>query len=274
MAIERLQKVMAAAGIASRRECEHIILDGRVQVNGKAVSEMPVLVDAERDRITVDGVPLRREKKVYYLLHKPVGVHCTNYDPDNRTRVLDLLPGVKARVYSVGRLDADSSGLLLMTNDGELAEHLTHPRYGVPKTYRAHVSGRVTEEAIEQMRKGIWLAEGKAQVAGAKIIHADSRQSVVEITLREGRNREVRRILARLSHPVRKLIRIRIGPLSLRNLPVGRYRPLTKEEFRSLMHTAARPAVPAAAKKPSRPRKARPDAPRPESPPRRRRIIT
>jgi 23S rRNA pseudouridine2605 synthase len=234
MPLERLQKVLAAAGVASRRECEHVILDGRVRVNGEVVAKLPVLVDPERDRITVDGQPLGRERKVYYLLHKPPGVHCTNYDPDNRTRAVDLLPGVKERVYSVGRLDADSSGLLLMTNDGDLAEHLTHPRYGVAKTYRAHVSGRITPDDIEQMRRGVWLAEGKAQVASAKIIHADARHSVVEITLREGRNREVRRILARLRHTVRRLIRIRIGPLSLRGLPVGRFRPLTAAELRSL----------------------------------------
>lgn len=234
MARERLQKIMAAAGIASRRECEHIILDGRVRVNGKVAQSLPVLVDPEEDKITVDGRPLRIEHKVYYLLHKPRGVHCTNYDPDQRTRAIDLMQGVKQRVYPVGRLDADTSGLLLMTNDGTLAEHLAHPRYGVAKTYRAHVNGRVTVEEIEQMRKGIWLSDGKAQVANAAIIHAEQNRSVVEITLREGKNREVRRVLAKLKHPVRKLIRIKIGPLSLKGLPEGQYRTLTPAELKSL----------------------------------------
>jgi 23S rRNA pseudouridine2605 synthase len=237
---ERLQKVLAAAGLASRRECEQIILDGRVRVNGKAISSLPVLVDAARDTIVVDGKPLKREAKVYLLLHKPAGVHCTNYDPDGRPRAVDLLVGVKERLFPVGRLDADSTGLLLMTNDGELAERLAHPRYGVPKTYRAHVAGAVTPEDIARLRKGVWLAEGKTHVADTRIIHRGRERSVIEITLQEGRNREVRRVLARLGHNVRRLMRIRIGPLSLRGLPPGGFRPLTPEELRALREGARR----------------------------------
>ena len=234
MARERLQKILSAAGVASRRECEHVILDGRVRVNGKQVLSLPVLVDPAADRITLDGKPLVPERKSYYVLHKPKGVHCTNYDPDQRRRAVDLLAGVKERLFPVGRLDADSMGLLLMTNDGELAERVAHPRYGVPKTYRAHVGGRITKEDLAMLREGVWLAEGKTSVSQAHIIHAGRDRSVVEITLREGRNREVRRVLAKLSHPVRKLIRIQIGPISLRGLPVGEYRRLTATEVKAL----------------------------------------
>lgn len=231
---ERLQKVLAATGLASRRECEQIILDGRVSVNGRKVDSLPVLVDPEVDKIAVDGRPLRAERKVYFLLHKPKGVHCTNYDPDGRPRAVDLLGGVRERVFPVGRLDADTTGLLLMTNDGELAQQLTHPRHGIPKTYRAHVNGRVTAEQLEDLRKGVWLAEGKTRVSEATIIHAARDQSVVEVTLREGRNREVRRILAKIGHAVRRLIRIRIGPLSLRGLGPGEFRPLSSSEVNLL----------------------------------------
>lgn len=234
MPLERLQKVLAAAGVASRRECEQIILDGRVRVNGKLVHSLPVIIDAARDRIVVDGKPLKGARKIYLLFHKPKGVQCTNYDPDGRTRVVDLLVGIKERLFPVGRLDADSTGLLVMTNDGDLAQRLAHPRYGVPKTYRAHVNGPITPDDLARLRKGVWLSEGKAQVSEAKIIHRGAEHSVIEITLQEGRNREVRRVLAKLGHNVRKLMRIRIGPLSLRGLPVGAFRPLTPAELRAL----------------------------------------
>ncbi len=254
MARERLQKLLAAAGVASRRECEQIVLDGRVQVNGRVVLSLPAFADPERDRIVVDGQPLRSERKVYYLLHKPRGVHCTNRDPDGRPRAVDLMAGVKERLFPVGRLDADSTGLLLMTNDGELAEHLAHPRYGVPKTYRAHVNGMVTDEDLARLRKGIWLSDGKARIASARIIHRGRERSVLEVTLTEGRNREVRRVLAHLGHNVRKLIRIRIGPLSLRGLAPGEYRPLSKAEVAAL-HRPQQPHRPGGRPRP--PRKAR-----------------
>jgi 23S rRNA pseudouridine2605 synthase len=241
MARERLQKVLAAAGVGSRRECEEIILDARVSVNGQTVSALPVLVDPEHDAIVVDGRRLRTERKVYYLLHKPKGVHCTNYDPAGRVRACDLLRGVSERVFPVGRLDADSTGLLLMTNDGELAQRLAHPRYSVPKTYRAHVSGHITGEEIDRLKKGIWLAEGKAQISAGRIIHTGRNGSVVEITLREGKNREIRRVLARLGHNVRRLMRIKIGPLSLRGLPPGGYRPLKPGELALLRRYSTEP---------------------------------
>jgi len=268
MPSERLQKILAAAGVASRRECEGIILDGRVTVNGRRVHTLPVLVDPEVDQIAVDGRPLRVERQVYFLLHKPKGVHCTNYDPAGRPRAVDLMTGVRERVFPVGRLDADTTGLLLMTNDGELAQQLTHPRHGVPRTYRAHVNGLVTTDDMAQLHKGVWLAEGKMKVSEASIIHAARDQSVVEITLREGRNREVRRVLARLGHAVRKLIRIRIGPLSLRGLAPGQFRSLTPAEVSLLKKYKPPPERPTATRPRSRPAERtarRPGAPRPES---------
>ncbi len=236
---ERLQKILAAAGIASRRECEEIIREGRVTVNGRVVDALPALADPDHDTIAVDGERLRAERKVYLLLHKPKGVQSTNDDPQGRRRTIDLLQGVRERVFPVGRLDADSTGLLLLTNDGELAQQLTHPRHEVPKTYQAHVDGVLTPAHIAALRKGIWLAEGKTQVSAARVVFHDRKQSVVEITLREGRNREIRRILAKIGFKVRRLVRTKIGPLTLKGLSVGRYRPLRREELATLRKTAA-----------------------------------
>lgn len=237
---ERLQKVLAAAGYGSRRACEQLILDGRVQVNGQTPRELPVLVDPASDRIVVDKRPIRRERTIYLLLHKPKGVLCTHNDPAGRTRAVDLLEGVHERVYPVGRLDADSTGLLLMTNDGELAERLTHPRYGVPKTYRAEVAGAVTEDVLKQLREGIWLAEGKTAPARATVIHRQRDKTILEVTLREGKNREIRRVLARLGHKVRRLTRIAIGPIELRGLPMGGFRALRAGELAALRRVVER----------------------------------
>jgi len=215
-----------------------MILDGRVTVNGRRVDALPVLVDPERDEIRLDGKRIRLERKVYYLLNKPKGVVCTQRDPSGRRRATDLLVGVRERVFPVGRLDVDSTGLLLMTNDGQLAQHLTHPRYGVPKTYRAEVGGRIEPADVQRLQKGVWLSEGKTQPARVRIIHRGHRRSVLEITLREGRNRQVRRMLARLGHPVRRLMRIRIGRISIRGLGTGKFRPLRPEEIRYLKRLA------------------------------------
>lgn len=237
---ERLQKVLAAAGLGSRRACEELILDGRVRVNGRRVASLPVLVDPRVDDITFDGRAVRVEPKAHYLLNKPKGVVCTQNDPARRKRAVDLLTDVRQRVYPVGRLDVDSEGLLLMTNDGELAARLTHPRYGVPKTYRARVSGRLTPEDLEKLRRGIWLSEGKTQPARVTAVYRSREHSVLEVTLREGRNRQVRRMLVKLGHPVRELTRVRIGKLSLRGLGVGRFRQLTATEVRYLRDLAER----------------------------------
>jgi len=206
-----------------------------VSVNGRRVRALPVMVDPKEDRILVDRKPIRPERLVYYILNKPPGYYCTNNDPAGRKRAIDLMKGVRERVFPVGRLDASSLGLLLMTNDGELAARLTHPRYGVPKTYRAEVIGRPTQGDLERLRKGVWLSEGKTGPAEVSIIHKGRDKTILEITLREGRNREVRRMLAKLGHKVRRLSRIRVGRLSTRKLGLGEYRPLTKTEVAYLL---------------------------------------
>ena len=208
-----------------------------IQVNGKVVRQLPVLVDPLVDDIRVEGRRLRKAKLVYYLLHKPKGVLCTNSDPAGRVRAVDLLRGVKQRVYPVGRLDAGSTGLLLMTNDGALAEHLTHPRYGIEKTYRATVVGRISGANVEKVKRGVWLAEAKTQPARVKVVHRGHQESVLEIKLREGRNRHIRRVLARLGHKVVKLKRTQIGKLSLRGLGPGSFRALTFKELAMLRKT-------------------------------------
>ena len=249
---------MAKAGIASRRHCEELIRDGKVTVNDVVRSELPVLVDPEHDVIRVAGRKLRAEKKVYYLLYKPRNVVSTNYDPQGRRRAIDLLTGVPERVYPVGRLDADSKGLLLMTNDGELANQLTHPRYGVPKTYVAEVVGKVAAESLGELRKGMYFPDGRASVEGVKILRSGHTQSLLEIRLREGRNRQIRRMLARLGHNVRQLTRVRIAGLTLRGLGPGKYRALTRSEVEGLRAAAAGKAAESGPRpKASRPRGAR-----------------
>jgi len=230
----RLQKVMADAGVDSRRHCEEMILAGKVKVNGKVVKKLPILVDPETDVIMVSGRRLRYEPRVYYLLNKPKKVVCTNSDPEGRRRAIDLLGKIKYRVYPVGRLDADSQGLLIMTNDGELANQLTHPRYGIAKTYIAEINSWVTEEDIGKLKKGIYLEDGKATFSGVKIVSRGPKKTILEITLREGRNRQIKRMLARLGHPVRQLTRTRIGKLTLKGLGPGHFRPLKPTEVNSL----------------------------------------
>ncbi len=239
---ERLQKILAARGVGPRRGCEQLIRDGRVTVNGHRVRTLPVLIDPEVDEIRVDGRPVVAERLVYYLLNKPRGIVCTASDPAGRTRAVDLLDRVRERVYPVGRLDADSDGLLILTNDGELTNRLTHPRYGTPKTYRVEISGRIEPDGIDRLRRGIWLSEGKTRSAVVKVVHRGRQTSVVDITLREGRNRQVRRMLARLGHKVKRLTRVRIGRLTARGLGVGRYRRLTPDEVRYLKRAARRRA--------------------------------
>ncbi len=228
---QRIQKILAAAGYGSRRACEELVLAGLVEVNGEVRDELPVLVDPRTDDIRIEGRRLKRERLAYFLLNKPKGVLCTNNDPDGRRVAGDLLVGVRERVYPVGRLDADSTGLLLMTNDGEMANRLTHPRYGVEKTYVASIRGRLNSENSEKLRKGIWLSEGKATTAAIRILHNGRERSTLEIRLREGRNRQIRRMLARLGHKIISLRRTRIGPLNVKGLGAGRFRPLTPAEI-------------------------------------------
>lgn len=250
----RLQKFLSDAGAASRRHAEELILEGRVEVNGRVVDTLPAFVDPARDRIVVDGTPVRLRQPAYWLVNKPKGVVCTNSDPAGRVRAVDLLPPGLRHLFPVGRLDAESTGLLLMTNDGELAQRITHPRYGIPKTYRAEVGGRAAPDLPRRLRDGVYLGEGKARASEVQIVHASHDRSVLMITLREGRNRQVRRMLARLGHPVKKLKRVQIGPLSLRGLPEGATRRLTLQEIaalRAAVEAAEREAT-AAGGKPGR----------------------
>lgn len=235
----RLQKFLSDAGVASRRHAEEMILEGRVTVNGVVIDALPAFVDEQHDVVQVDGTRVRPQRLDYFIINKPRGVVCTNRDPGGRVRAVDLLPRLAARLFPVGRLDAESTGLLLMTNDGELALRLTHPRYGVAKTYRAEVRGRVPDDLPEQLRRGVHLAEGKARASDVEIVHASSQRSVLLITLHEGRNRQVRRMLARLGFPVRRLRRVQIGPLTLRGLPSGAARRLTPAELHALRNAVA-----------------------------------
>ena len=234
---ERLQKVMASAGVASRRQCEELILQGVVRVNGRAVDELPVFVDPDVDIITVNGKRLQEPRRTYFLLNKPKGVICTSNDPQGRPRVVDLVPS-RERVFCVGRLDADTTGLIILTNDTELTNLLTHPKYKVPKTYVAKVAGRVDSQAVEKLGKGIWLAEGRTSRAAVKVLRSGRNDSLVEIRISQSLNRQVRRMLAMVGLPVQSLKRTRIGGLSVEGLGVGRYRPISKAEVASLKRAA------------------------------------
>lgn len=229
MSEQRLQKVLAAAGVDSRRRCEQLIRNGLVQVNGKVVNKLPAFADPEREVITVDGKKIRPIRKVYFLLHKPRGVICTNYDPRGRKKAIDLVP-TRQRIFCAGRLDADTSGVIILTNDSELANRLTHPRYRLAKTYVVTVKGQITGQQVERLKKGVWLAEGKTGRAAVKILKRSHQESLLEITIRQGLNRQVRRMLAKVGLAVKVLKRTRIGRLTVRGLGVGRFRALTEAE--------------------------------------------
>lgn len=247
---DRLQKVLSAAGIASRRDAEELILEGRVQVDGEVVRELGTRVDRMRQEIRVDGEPLPRPKLAYFAVHKPVGLVSTMNDPSGRPRVIDLLPPSLGRLYNVGRLDLGSEGLILVTNDGDLANRLTHPRHGVEKTYQVEVAGTPAREVLQTLEKGVYLAEGKAKVKSARIKSRRKQSTLLEIVLTEGRNREIRRLLARMGHKVQRLIRIAVGPVRLGEMPAGAYRRLTPEEVAKLRVAAGETAPPRPRKSP------------------------
>jgi 23S rRNA pseudouridine2605 synthase len=232
---ERLQKVLAAVGYGSRRVCEELIAAGRVTVNGE-VAVLGRRVDADTDRIEVDGAPIGvRPGLVYYLLNKPVGVVTTSKDTHGRRTVIDLVPA-EPRVFSVGRLDADTEGLLLLTNDGDLANRIAHPSHGVDKEYLVEVDGgRVAPGDIRQLREGVELDDGPT--APAKVSQPEP--GLLRLTIHEGRNRQVRRMCEAVGHPVRRLVRTRIGPISDRSLAPGAWRELTPEEWRALTDAVA-----------------------------------
>ena len=226
---ERLQKVLARAGFGSRRACEQLIATGRVKVNGEGV-ELGRRVDIEHDHVEVDGVPVSvRPGLVYYLLNKPTGVVTTADDPQGRRTVLELVP-TEPRVFPVGRLDMETEGLLLLTNDGDLAFGLTHPSHGVEKEYLAHVDGQPSAKAVRRLRDGVELDDGITAPARANLVSP----GVLRLTIHEGRNRQVRRMCEVIGHPVRRLVRTRIGPLADRSLRPGAWRALSIAEVRSL----------------------------------------
>ena len=230
---DRLQKVLAQAGLGSRRACEVLIEEGRVEVNGE-VARLGRRVDPEHDRVSVDGVTIPvRTGLVYYLLNKPAKVVTTASDPEGRPTVVDLVPA-EPRVFPVGRLDWDTEGLLLLTNDGDLAHGLTHPSRGVPKTYLAEVSGVPSRGALRQLREGIDLDDGRTAPAKARLAQTTPTGSALEIVIHEGRNRQVRRMCEAIGHPVRRLVRTRFGPLHENRLAPGQWRSLTQAEIRAL----------------------------------------
>lgn len=234
----RLQKVLAAAGFGSRRQCEELIVTGRVEVDGKPVTQLGTRVDPQRSRITVDGDLLKPARLLYYAVNKPAGVVCTNRDPAGRPRVVDLAPSTDNRLFCVGRLDLNSEGLILLTNDGELTQRLTHPRYEIPKTYRVLVAGRPSPEVLARLKRGVHLAEGMARVEQVRVRSHQKDSTVLELVLREGKNREVRRVLARVGHKVMRLTRLAVGPVRLGSLALGAARSLTRDEIEQLRRAA------------------------------------
>lgn len=234
---ERLQKLLAAAGLGSRRACEELITSGRVEVDRTVVTELGVRVDPAAQEIRVDGERLPDPKRVVYMLNKPVGVMTTNYDPSGRPRVVDLVPSER-RLFAIGRLDRMSEGLILVTNDGSLANLLAHPRYGVEKKYLVQVAGVPSGELLDQLCRGVRLAEGEVHAKRVSIRSQHKQSAVLEMVLDEGKNREIRRMLARLGHKVHQLKRVAVGGLSLGNLLPGQWRQLAWSEVEALRRDA------------------------------------
>ena len=245
---ERLQKVLARVGIGSRRVCENLIADGRVTVNG-AIADLGRRVDPDSDEVEIDGVAVGvKPGLVHYLLNKPAGVVTTADDPQGRPTVIELVP-VEPRVFPVGRLDMDTEGLLLLTNDGALTHRLTHPSYGVEKEYIAHLEGSPTRAELRRLREGIELEDGLTAPAEAALLAP----GVIRLTIHEGRNRQVRRMCDAVGHPVIRLVRSRIGPLADRRLKPGQWRSLTTAELRALETAASQSAGTRPGPKRSRP---------------------
>lgn len=236
----RLQKFLAQAGVASRRASEQLILDGRVSVDGEKADTLGVKIDPSKQQVSVDGRPVQIEDKVYYLLNKPAGYVCTAEDRHAEKTVFDLMPK-DARLHTVGRLDKDTEGLLILTNDGALTQALTHPSRKIDKTYRAVVQGSVSQGEIEKLRRGVTITEDdgtriKTAPAGVKITAQGEKTTTLEITIHEGRKRQVRKMCQAVRHPVIHLTRIKEDFLTLAGLKRGAYRSLTAEEIKKLKH--------------------------------------
>ncbi len=233
----RINKYIASCGVASRRKAEELIISGRVTINGELITELSTTVDETKDIVEVDGVPINQEeKKVYILLNKPEGYITTVKDQFDRPSVLDILKEVDERVYPVGRLDYETSGLLILTNDGDLTYKLTHPKHEVEKTYLAMVNGIISPEEKRRFENGLQIEDYTTAKAKLKIVKADEEKnySVCKITIHEGRNRQVRKMCKAIGHPVRNLRRIQMGRINIRGLEVGEYRNLTEDEVKYL----------------------------------------
>ncbi len=235
MALERIQKILAKAGIASRREAERMVVEGRVSVNGQVVETLGFKADPSRDHIKVDGRRLTHfEPKVILLFNKPRGYLSTVKDPKGRPTIMDLLKNLRWRIFPVGRLDFDAEGLLLLTNDGDLAHLLSHPRFSVPKTYLAKVAGVPEEKKLNRLRRGVMLEDGQAKAVSCSLIRQREKNSWVRVVVTEGRNRLVKRMFSAIGHIVLKLKRVAYGPIQLGDLPFGRFRYLGAEEVEKL----------------------------------------
>jgi 23S rRNA pseudouridine2605 synthase len=231
----RLQKFLADAGIASRRGGERIILEGRVEVNGKAVQELGFKVDPGHDRVVVDGKIVRARRKIYVALNKPPGFVCSRKDELDRATIYELLPKEWGHLHSVGRLDYNSEGLIFLTNDGEFSLHITHPRFGIRKKYLATVEGRVESEMLSRFARGVWYEGERFKAEKARLVSGSQSQSVVELELSEGKYREVRRLFESQGRTVKRLQRIQIGKIKLGELRLSKWRTLTEPEIKSLL---------------------------------------
>jgi 23S rRNA pseudouridine2605 synthase len=258
---ERIQKILSRAGVASRRAAEKLMVEGRVTVNGEAVTELGTRADPASDDVRVDGVRVKAPSdKTYFLLNKPKGVVTTRRDPEGRTTVMDLVPSVPG-LFPVGRLDVNTEGLLLLTNDGELAQRVTHPRYEVPRVYHAKVRGTPGPETLERIRRGVRVDGERLAVDRVRVLEA-ANNSWLELALHEGKRHEVRRLLEAVGHPVSKLRRVALGPLTTRGLEPGQFRALSPQEVRALTRGGeprrsgaagrARPSHRSAARSPAR----------------------
>lgn len=236
--MERINKFLAHAGVGSRRHCDDLISAGRVKVDGVRVTDLGTKIDPDAHTVAVDDQPVRTERPVYWVLHKPPGYLCTNHDPAGRPLARDLIPHVDQRVYTVGRLDEASEGLLLMTNDGDLAYPLMHPRYGVEKTYLVQVAGQPSRQDLQKLLDGVWLSDGKVKAKRVRRVKAQGDSTWVRVVLNEGKNREIRRMLAKLGHKVLRLRRVAIGPIELDRLPKGKARKLSLAELTALKKIA------------------------------------
>jgi 23S rRNA pseudouridine2605 synthase len=231
----RLQRYLAACGVGSRRKCEEYIVDGRVTIDGKVVSELGSKVDPQRQKVALDGQTLRMERKKYFVVNKPPGYVSTHRDPQGRPRVIDLLPPGGPRLFTVGRLDEASEGLMIVTNDGDLAQKLAHPKFRVYRTYEVHVAGKPTRELLQQLKEGMHFAEGKFRVHNVRMKKSRGKSTFLEVVLAEGQNREVRRLFARIGHKVLTLKRVAFGPVRLGSLSRGNFRELERDELAELL---------------------------------------